>query len=80
MTLQLCSYILVAIGALLVVLTRNPERQVLVYGLYGLLLTVLFLLLRAPDVALSELTVGAIAIPLTILVTLAKMRDPQRSK
>lgn len=80
MTLQLCSYILVAIGALLVVLTRNPERQVLVYGLYGLLLTLLFLLLRAPDVALSELTVGAIAIPLTILVTLAKMRDPQRSK
>ena len=75
MALQTGSYILVAIGALLVVLTRRPERQVVVYSLYGLLLTLLFLIIRAPDVALSELTVGSVAIPLTILVTLSKMRD-----
>ncbi|HJU18415.1 MAG TPA: DUF4040 domain-containing protein [Stellaceae bacterium] len=77
MALQTGSYILVAIGALLVVLTRRPERQVVVYSLYGLLLTLLFLVIRAPDVALSELTVGSVAIPLTILVTLSKMRDPE---
>lgn len=80
MTLQMASYILVAIGALLVVLTRRPERQVFIYSLYGLLLTLLFLIIRAPDVAFSELTVGSVAIPLTILVTLSKMRDPERPK
>ncbi|HJS88008.1 MAG TPA: hydrogenase subunit MbhD domain-containing protein [Acetobacteraceae bacterium] len=78
MALQLGSYILVAIGALMVVLTRRPERQVLVYSLYGLLLSLLFLVIRAPDVALSELAVGSVAIPLAILVTLSKMRDPER--
>lgn len=60
--------------------SRRPERQVIVYSLYGLLLTLLFLIIRAPDVAFSELTVGSVAIPLTILVTLAKMRDPGRPR
>ena len=38
------------------------------------LLAVLFLVFQAPDVTLSELTVGAVALPIILLLTLAKIR------
>ncbi len=34
----------------------------------------LFLAFQAPDVTLSELTVGAVALPIVLLLTLAKTR------
>lgn len=64
----------VALTGTAVVLTRHPERQVFVYGIYGLVLTIFFVAAQAPDVALSELTVGTVIIPLIILLTLAKLR------
>lgn len=73
--LQAAAFVLVALGATAVVLTRDPLRQVLVFALYGILLTLLFLLLQAPDVALSELTIGTAALPLILLATLAKLRE-----
>ena len=75
--LQAAAFALVAVGATVVVLTRNPLRQLLAFALYGLLLTILFLLLQAPDVALSELAIGTAALPLILLVTLAKLRETQ---
>jgi uncharacterized MnhB-related membrane protein len=57
-----------------VVFTRDPVRQAIVLSIYGVILTVFFLALQAPDVALSELTVGAAAMPLMILVALNKTR------
>jgi uncharacterized MnhB-related membrane protein len=47
---------------------------VLVLSVYGVLLAVLFLVFQAPDVALSALTVGAVALPIILLLTLAKTR------
>ena len=38
-------------------------------------MALLFFVLHAPDVALSELTVGTLAIPLMVLVTLMKVGD-----
>ena len=40
----------------------------------GLVLSVLFMALQAPDVAFSELTVGTAALPLLFLVILASIR------
>lgn len=57
-----------------VVLTRTPRRQVMAIAANGLVLALLFMALQAPDVALSELTVGTVATPLLFLVTLANMR------
>ena len=71
---QVTLLVLVAVGATLVVATRNPVRQVIVLSSYGLLLALLFLVFQAPDVTLSELTVGAIALPILLLLALAKMR------
>jgi energy-converting hydrogenase B subunit D len=70
--LQAISFAMVAIGGTAVVLTRDPKRQAMVLSIFGVILTIFFLVLQAPDVALSELTVGAVALPLMILVAVAK--------
>lgn len=72
--LQITVLVLVAVGATAVVLIRVHVRQVLALSVYGVLLAVLFLVFQAPDVTLSELTVGAVALPIILLLTLAKIR------
>ena len=72
--LQITILLLVAAGATAVVLIRERVRQVLALSVYGVLLAVLFLAFQAPDVTLSELTVGAVALPAVLLVALAKIR------
>jgi energy-converting hydrogenase B subunit D len=77
-TLQVVILVLVALGATAVVLTRVPARQAIVLSVYGLLLAVLFLAFQAPDVTLSELTVGAVALPILLLLALAKVRRREK--
>jgi energy-converting hydrogenase B subunit D len=76
--LQVVLLALVAVLATAVVLTRAPVRQVIVLSGYGLMLALLFLAFQAPDVTLSELTVGAVALPVIILLALAKIRGQQQ--
>lgn len=75
--LQVTVLVLVALGATAVVLIREHVRQVLVLSVYGVLLAVLFLVFQAPDVTLSELTVGAVALPIVLLLALAKIRKQE---
>lgn len=70
--------LLVAAGGTAVVLTRDPLNQAMVASFFGLLLGLAFLVLQAPDVALSQITVGAVALPLMILLALAKVRRGSR--
>ncbi|GGE00072.1 hypothetical protein GCM10011390_18580 [Aureimonas endophytica] len=63
--------ILAALSGTLVVLVRDPKRQVFALAANGLVLGLLFFALQAPDVALSEIAVGTIVTPLLFLVTLA---------
>jgi energy-converting hydrogenase B subunit D len=72
--LQLVILLLVAAGGLAVVLARDPLRQVVVNGLYGLLLATLFLVFQAPDVSLSMLVVGSVAYPVVVLTAIARIR------
>jgi energy-converting hydrogenase B subunit D len=65
---------LVAVGALGVVLTRDLIRLAMMSSLYALTLVVLFLVFQAPDVALSELVVGAVGFPLVIVVAIVRER------
>jgi energy-converting hydrogenase B subunit D len=76
--LQVTILVLVAAGATAVTATRDPVRQVIVLSAYGLLLAVLFLAFQAPDVTLSELTVGSVALPILLLLTLAKVRRREK--
>ena len=72
--LQGALLVLVAFGGLGVVVARDPLRQTLLVSVYGLLLGLLFIALQAPDVALSALVVGAVALPLMIMLALAKVK------
>lgn len=76
-TLQVTVLVLVAAGALVVVRTRDRIRLVLMLSVYGIGLAVLFLVFQAPDVTLSELTVGAVLLPLILLLAIAKVREPR---
>ncbi|HKN56292.1 MAG TPA: hydrogenase subunit MbhD domain-containing protein [Amycolatopsis sp.] len=68
---------LVAFAGLAVVVTGDPARQAITLSLFSLTLTVLFLVLQAPDVALSELVVGAAVVPLLVMLTVRKVRGPK---
>jgi uncharacterized MnhB-related membrane protein len=72
--LQATALVLAALGALGVVLARDPLRQIVVSGFYSLILTALFVVFQAPDVALSMLVVGSIAYPLVLLAAIKKVR------
>jgi uncharacterized MnhB-related membrane protein len=71
--LQAALLVLVAVGGTAVVLVRDPLRQAIVAGIFGLLLALLFFAFQAPDVALSQIVVGSVALPLMIVLTLAKL-------
>ena len=73
--LQYSILVLVAVAATAVVLTRDVQRQIVVNGMYGVLLVILFVVLAAPDVALSMLAVSTVGYPLVVLIAIAKSRD-----
>jgi uncharacterized MnhB-related membrane protein len=75
--LQVVALVLVAAGATVVVRTRQRVRLVIALSAYGMLLAILFFVFQAPDVTLSELTVGAIALPLILLLAISKVRKPE---
>ncbi|MFE9557616.1 Na(+)/H(+) antiporter subunit B [Streptomyces sp. NPDC006692] len=66
--------LLVAASATAAVAVRDPARQALVLAVLGLALAVLFTVLQAPDVGLSQLAVGAALTPLLILLSVRKVR------
>jgi uncharacterized MnhB-related membrane protein len=73
--LQALVLVILALGGTAVVLQRDPTRQAVLTGFYGLVLAVLFLLFQAPDVALSAIVVGTLAIPAMILFALLRMKE-----
>lgn len=66
--------LLLAMSALAIVLTRDVTGQVIALCFYGLLLALIFFFFQAPDVALSQITVGAVALPLMIMLAISRMR------
>lgn len=77
---QVAALLLVAVTATAVVLTPDALRQALVLGIFGLALTLLFFTFQAPDVALSEIVVSTVGLPLIILLTLRKISEQERSR
>jgi uncharacterized MnhB-related membrane protein len=50
----------------------------MVLSAYGVALAVLFFTFQAPDVTLSELTVGAVVLPVILLLAIAKVRKREQ--
>ena len=76
--IQAVALVCVAAGGTAVVFSREPLRQAMVVGIYGLLLAVLFFVFQAPDVSLSQVVVSTVAIPVMIMLALAKVNEQQR--
>jgi uncharacterized MnhB-related membrane protein len=77
MTFWALDYLIVALllaAAVLVVRLRNLNGAVMALSAVGTMLSVLFIVLGAPDVAHSEVVVGAIAVPVLYLVVIGKSR------
>jgi energy-converting hydrogenase B subunit D len=72
--------VLVAAAGGLVALTRDPLRQAMLTGIFGIALALLFLAFQAPDVALSQIAVGGVAMPVMILLALAEVRARERKR
>jgi energy-converting hydrogenase B subunit D len=73
--LQLIALLLVAATGTAVALTRDPLRQAAASGVFGVALAALLMLLQAPDVGLSQIGIGGVAMPVMILLALAKIRE-----
>ncbi len=72
--MQTAILIMVALAGTAVVLTRDPASQTVGLSFYGILLALMFFIYQAPDVALSQIVIGAVALPLMFMLTLAKVR------
>jgi uncharacterized MnhB-related membrane protein len=72
--------LLVAASATVAVATRDPMRQALVLSVLGVVLAVLFTVLQAPDVGLSQLAVGSALTPLLLMLAVRKIRRRGREK
>jgi energy-converting hydrogenase B subunit D len=77
---QAVALVVVALGGTAVVLARDPARQALVASVFGLSLAILFLAFQAPDVALSQIVVGAVALPAMITLALRKVQRREEVK
>lgn len=72
--LLILMFLVVAATGTGVVLAREPRRQALAIAVDGVALTLLFVVLRAPDVAYSEIAVGTVLVPLMFLAVLVSLK------
>ena len=78
--LQIAALAAVALSGSGVVLATDPLRQALVLGVFGLSLTMLFFVFQAPDVALSEIVVSTVGLPVMVLLALRKVNEHARQR
>jgi uncharacterized MnhB-related membrane protein len=78
--LQAIGLVAVALGGTAVVFTGEALRQTMVLGIYGIALTFLFFVFQAPDVALSEIVITSVGLPIIILAALRKIRQHERAR
>jgi energy-converting hydrogenase B subunit D len=77
--LQIAALAAVALGGGAVVAAPDPLRQTMVLGVFGITLTMMFFVFQAPDVALSEIVVSTVGLPVMILLALRKIGEQERA-
>jgi uncharacterized MnhB-related membrane protein len=66
--------LLLAVSGFAVVRTRDTTEQVMALCFYGLVTALMFFVFQAPDVALSQITIGAVALPLMVMLAITRMK------
>lgn len=72
--------LLMAVAGARVVTTRDTTEQVITLSFYGLVTALVFFFYQAPDVALSQITVGAVALPLMVMLAISRMRARKQAR
>lgn len=78
--LQIAALAAVALLGGGVVAASDPLRQTLVLSVFGLALTMMFFVFQAPDVALSEIVVSTVGLPVMILLALRKVNEHEHER
>ncbi len=78
--LQIAALAAVALSGSGVIVAGDPLKQTLVLGVFGLALTMLFFVFQAPDVALSEIVISTVGLPVMVLLALRKVRQQERQR
>ncbi len=71
---------LMAVSGLVVVCTRDVTSQVIALSFYGMVTALVFFYFQAPDVALSQIAVGTVALPLMVMLAISRMRFRSAAK
>jgi uncharacterized MnhB-related membrane protein len=71
---------MVALAGTAVVAADVPSRQAVSLSVFGVTLVVLFVILQAPDVALSELGIGGAVVPLMVMLAVRTMRKDRAER
>lgn len=66
--------LLIAVSGFAIVQMRDVTNQVIALSFYGNIMALTFFVFQAPDVALSQITVGAVALPLMIMLAISRMK------
>ena len=72
--LQVTMRLRVAAFGTALVFTREPSQQTVGISFYGLVLALMFFVFQAPDVALSQVVIGAVGLPLMVMLALAGLK------
>jgi uncharacterized MnhB-related membrane protein len=72
--------ILMAVAGFAVVRTREVSSQVVALSFYGTVTAFVFFYFQAPDVALSQMAVGSVALPLMVMLAISRMRFHFRAR
>ena len=72
--------LLVAVSGWAVVRARDVTCQVIALSFYGIVMALVFYFFQAPDVALSQIAVGAVALPLMVMLAVSRMKYRTASK
>jgi uncharacterized MnhB-related membrane protein len=75
--IEITALLMVALFGTLVVFTRDPGQQAVGLSFYGLVLALMFFVFQAPDVALSQVVIGAVGLPLMVMLALAGLKRRQ---
>jgi uncharacterized MnhB-related membrane protein len=77
---QAIAMISMAIVGTAVVLARDPLRQALILGVYGMTMVITFFALQAPDVSLSAIVITTVGLPPMVLLALRKLHEYRREQ
>lgn len=78
--LQIAALTAVALAGGAVAVAGEPLRQTMLLGIYGLSLTILFFVFQDPDVALSEIVVSTVGLPVMVLLALRKVHQQDHAR